>query len=86
MFYDDVMNTYTSHDHAIKTKPLGLTNNMNRKKKLNQEFQKKKKSANQKGNAKNKTPYVSKADRAKSVESTPESDTVLSDKSEDWMP
>jgi hypothetical protein len=55
-----------------------FTNNMNRKKKLNQEFQKKKKIANQKGSAKNKAPYVSKADRATSAESTAESDTVLS--------
>jgi len=45
---------------------------MNRRKKLNQEFQQKKKIANQKANPKNKTPYVSKADRAKSAEGRPD--------------
>jgi hypothetical protein len=62
------------YNAAIKTKLLIFTNNMNRKKKLNQEFQKKKKIANQKGNAKTKAPYVSKADRAKGAEN----DTALS--------
>lgn len=91
-FYDNAINAYAGYDTsvtilllrhceynaAIKTKSLIFTNNMNRKKKLNQEFQKKKKIANQKGNAKNKAPYVSKADRARSAENTPESGTVLS--------
>lgn len=51
---------------------------MNRKKKINQDYQKKKKIANQKRSPKNKVPYVSKADRAASeAVDTSESDVIL---------
>ena len=45
---------------------------MNRRKKLSQEYQQQKKIANPKVNPKNKTPYVAKADRAKRAEGKPE--------------